>query len=209
MSRRPITITVANAKGGIGKTTTVACLGTAAAKYGTVVAIDADPQRNLATWAKMATAAGDPLPMAVHPLPTADLRSRLPMLTNDADVVVIDTPPGNERIIRAAAETSDVVIIPTPAKLLDVTQMWTMLAMCGVWGTPAVVLRTRVLTSATTFNDGLKTALDKEGIVYFRTSIPERADIARFVGRCPSGPLQSLYAAVCDELMEALTPATV
>jgi chromosome partitioning protein len=106
-------IVVAALKGGVGKTTTsiyLAALAAAARKD--VLVVDADPQGSAADWIETA---GDPALEAVTLVeaPTERLLAKALQAAPDDQVVVVDSPPGNERIIGHALEQADVVVIPT------------------------------------------------------------------------------------------------
>ncbi|MFO1538010.1 MAG: AAA family ATPase [Actinomycetota bacterium] len=106
-------IVVAALKGGVGKTTTsiyLAALAAAARKD--VLVVDADPQGSAADWIESAE---DPAleRVALVEAPTERLLAKALAGATPEQVVVVDSPPGNERIIGHALEQADVVVIPT------------------------------------------------------------------------------------------------
>jgi chromosome partitioning protein len=106
-------IVVAALKGGVGKTTTsiyLAALAAAARKD--VLVVDADPQGSAADWIESAE---DPAleQVALVEAPTERLLAKALAGAAPEQVVVVDSPPGNERIIGHAREQADVVVIPT------------------------------------------------------------------------------------------------
>ena len=106
-------IVVAALKGGVGKTTTCVYLAAIAAEAGRKVAlVDADPQASAADWLENS---GDPAVAAVdlEEAPTERLLARALDGTDDDRITIVDSPPGNERLIGVALERADVVIIPT------------------------------------------------------------------------------------------------
>lgn len=106
-------IVVAALKGGVGKTTTCVYLAALAASVGRdVVLVDADAQASAAEWLETsedATLDGIRLVEA----PTERMLTKAMDAADGEQVVVVDSPPGNERIIGRALELADVVVIPT------------------------------------------------------------------------------------------------
>jgi chromosome partitioning protein len=107
-------IAVANLKGGVGKTTTSVYLAGAAKRMGyeQIALVDADPQASASEWLEATPIEG----VDLYEAPTARLVSRA-LDGFDGGLVVVDTPPGagDEKIVRAVLERTDVVVIPTRA----------------------------------------------------------------------------------------------
>lgn len=116
-------ITVANQKGGSGKTTLAMTLAGALAERGNrVLVVDADPQGTATQWAG-AAAETAPFPATVIGLANAKgrLHQLVKPLVNDYDYVVIDCPPSvEEQASQSALLVSDACLVPlqpTPADL--------------------------------------------------------------------------------------------
>lgn len=106
-------IVVAALKGGVGKTTTCIYLAALAAAAGReVVVVDADPQASAADWLESSE---DPALEGIELVeaPTERLLARAMNGADDDQVMIVDSPPGNERIIEHALQHADVVVIPT------------------------------------------------------------------------------------------------
>ncbi len=106
-------IVVAALKGGVGKTTTcvyLAALATAAGRD--VVVVDADAQASAADWLESSE---DPALEGIELVeaPTERLLARAMNRADDDQVLIVDSPPGNERIIEHALQHAEVVVIPT------------------------------------------------------------------------------------------------
>ena len=172
-------IVVSNVKGGVGKTTTSVYLAAAAVDRGweQVTLIDADRQASSAEW------------FEVRPLEGVDLveapseRTVSRALAGHGGLAVVDTPPGDERIVRAALDRADAVVVPTRAGGVEYTRVAATLEMIGPRTSYGVVICAARLGT----ND-----LD-ETVAWWTGSgvpiwgiIPERVGIA-------SGPESRLY----------------
>ena len=105
-------IVVAALKGGVGKTTTSVYLSALAAARNASTLVDADPQASAADWLE----SGDDESLASVSLveaPTDRLLLKVLDRVEPDEVVVVDTPPGNERLLAKAMERADIVVIPT------------------------------------------------------------------------------------------------
>ncbi len=106
-----MTIVVSNVKGGVGKTTTSVYLAAAAVERGwePVMLVDADRQASSAEWLEERPVEG------VDLVEAPSERTVARALTGYEGLAVVDTPPGDERIVRAALDRADAVVIPTRA----------------------------------------------------------------------------------------------
>src|SRR5438445_10978272 len=104
-------VVVSNLKGGVGKTTTAVYLAAAAAArgYDPVVLVDADRQASLAEWMEERPVEG----VTVVEAPSERTLSRA--MRGDEGIAIVDTPPGDERLVQAAISSADAVVIPTRA----------------------------------------------------------------------------------------------
>jgi len=120
-----VNIVVSNVKGGVGKTTTTVYLAAAAVERGwsPVVLVDADRQASAAEWFDERPIDGVELVEA----PSERTISRA--MSTDEGLVVVDTPPGDERIVRAALGRADSVVIPTRAGGVEFTRVEATLDM--------------------------------------------------------------------------------
>jgi chromosome partitioning protein len=108
-------IVAANEKGGAGKTSMVAALGVALAGEGaSVVLVDADPHRNLASIQER----GLPLPIFAEADPQAAV-NKIKELESKYDFVLVDTAGFTSRTTIYALARADLVIIPIVPALTD------------------------------------------------------------------------------------------
>jgi chromosome partitioning protein len=192
-----VIVTVANRKGGVGKTTTSVFVAHALAEAtgAPCTLLDADPLGSATQWARLAAAAGTSLGVAVR----AQV-ARLAAFASSAPNVVIDTPPDDSDVVAAAVDLADIVVIPTSPSALDLSVVESTLALATGSGTPAAVLltqtrRTRSVASA-------EQTLRDAGAHLLQTHIPLREALAMAFGH----PVRELhgYDLALAELLGAL-----
>ena len=115
-------ITIAQQKGGTGKTTLAVHLALAFIKYHNhkVAIIDTDPQGSLGKWFMIRSeknSLNKNLTFKTASLWGAQYESKI--LKQDHDIVIIDTPPKIESDARPAIEASDLVLIPVAPSPVD------------------------------------------------------------------------------------------
>ena len=115
-------ITIAQQKGGTGKTTLAVNLALAFIKYHNlkIAIIDTDPQGSLGKWFMIRTEkniSNKNLTFKTASLWGAQYESK--SLKKDHDIVIIDTPPKIESDARPAIEAADLVLIPVAPSHVD------------------------------------------------------------------------------------------
>ena len=115
-------ITIAQQKGGTGKTTLAVHLALAFIKYHhlKIAIIDTDPQGSLGKWFMIRTEkniSNKNLTFKTASLWGAQYESK--SLKKDHDIIIIDTPPKIESDARPAIEAADLVLIPVAPSHVD------------------------------------------------------------------------------------------
>jgi chromosome partitioning protein len=114
-----VIVAIVNLKGGVGKSTTAIYFATVASEGGEVVVLDADNERSAIEWA----GSGE-LPFEVVPVQ----RDRMARQAREAEgegrkVVIVDTPPNDREVLRAAASVADRVVVPVAPTGVDVNRL--------------------------------------------------------------------------------------
>ena len=140
-------ITVAQRKGGAGKTTLAAQLAVAWARSGARVAIlDIDPQASLAAWVGLRRERLGEMAVGFEfaVLPGWRAEQWIGDHARNADFVIIDSPPHVETEARIAVRAAGLVLIPVQPSPLDLWATEASLAMARSERRPAIAVLNRV-----------------------------------------------------------------
>jgi len=114
-------ITVAQQKGGAGKTTLAAQLAVTWAEKYRVALMDIDPQSSLTAWHHLRGENNKPLtPIHLSDVSGWRVGTELDRLKNDYDIVLIDCTPHTETETKNAMRAASMVVIPVLPSLMDV-----------------------------------------------------------------------------------------
>jgi chromosome partitioning protein len=120
-------VVFASRKGGSGKSTLVAHLGSyMAANARPTLLIDADPQGSLALWQRVRGAQDLPLHVGTKHLAATLAKAR----RDRVEWVLIDTPPNAEAPVAEAIWHADLVVIPMRPGLFDVDAVQATIQVC-------------------------------------------------------------------------------
>src|SRR5215218_10182346 len=111
-------VTVANLKGGVGKSTIATNIAWATARGRRVVLVDADDHQATSWWGRKAP---PPVPVVSHRFNPGDEKGwAKAILGLESDLVVVDVGGGQTRAVGIAMTIADLVVIPCPATPVDI-----------------------------------------------------------------------------------------
>ena len=132
-------ITVAQQKGGSGKTTVAAHLAVALSRLdgSTIALLDVDPQGSLGEWfeARERRLGEKHTGMSFRTASGWGARREAIGLARDYDFIVVDTPPKSDLEAKPAIEAASLVVIPIQPTPVDV---WSSAATLGIIGRHSV-----------------------------------------------------------------------
>lgn len=194
-------VVVANAKGGVGKTTTAVMLACAMkTRLLEAAVLDADPQASATLWASLASEAGTPLPFDVVPANLVTLGRKSP----EGELELVDCPPSG-RTFDKAVSSADFVIVPSSESSTDLQQSWATLEAVPE-GIPAAILLCRAEERTRAYREAVN-ALTTLKSPRFDTVIPKCQYLKNVFGHCPDR--LAGYGEVLSELLQELVRAGV
>ncbi|MGQ7792743.1 ParA family partition ATPase [Faunimonas sp. B44] len=139
-------VTVAQQKGGSGKTTVAAHLAVAWTGAGRVAILDVDPQGSLGEWfeARERSLGEDRTGITFRTASGWGAKREARALSRDHDFVLLDTPPKSDLEARPAIETADLVVVPVQPTPVDLWASGATLELVGRERRPALLVVNRV-----------------------------------------------------------------
>ncbi len=142
------TITVAQQKGGSGKTTVAVNLAVHLRDLGHRVAVlDTDPQGSMGRWfmTRVEATGGEP-GLAFSTASAWGVSYECGKLRKENDFVIVDTPPKADSDLRPALREADLVIVPVSASQLDIWATEAVLELVERTRKPALTVLNRART---------------------------------------------------------------
>lgn len=220
-----ITLSIANQKGGVGKTTTAEQLAVeiASAGYRTHV-LDMDPQASFTRWHKQREKRGLNS-FTVGTVQPGLLEDELFSLKSnpDLDIVLIDCPGNIEDITRRALESSDGVVCPVRATALDIESTKVMARAIKLLqqtrDTRLMVFHNAKHSNRRLDRDAFQALVrifePGEKVFVLQTAITDTAAIAEsgmtgqaLIEYAPKSPSARSYRKLTKEILECLRPAS-
>ena len=173
-----VVITVAQQKGGTGKTTLAANLAAALAPSRRVAVLDIDPQKTLARWHELRRARLDGASViSFHDVSGWRLAAELDRLRASHDVVLIDSPPQIATDARLAVRGDDIVLIPVQPSPPDVWAAEGTLALAAAESRPAHIVLNRA-PSASRLRERVEADITARHLPLLRAVIGNRTGFA-------------------------------
>lgn len=138
-------LTIAQQKGGAGKTTIAAQLAITFAAAGKSVAlVDIDPQGSLAQWHQLRNGAGAKYPLEVSHVAGYRVGTELDRVRRSHDMVIIDSPPHAETEAKLAVRAAALVLVPVQPSPMDVWATVPTVRLAETAHVPLLIVLNRV-----------------------------------------------------------------
>lgn len=172
-------ITIAQQKGGAGKTTVVAQPATTfAAQNKSVALIDIDPQASLTSWfAARQRSLGADNRLVLSSVGGWRLKNELDHLQRDFDVILVDAPPHAQTEANIAIRNADLLVIPVQPSPMDVWATAPTFAQAKKEKTKAIVLLNRIPPRGKLL-DKIRQMLEEDNLPLLTTTLGNRVAFA-------------------------------
>ncbi|MFO0445584.1 MAG: ParA family partition ATPase [Holosporales bacterium] len=174
-------ITIAQQKGGAGKTTLAVHLATTWCLQGKNVAlVDIDPQGSLTRWydVRKTTYGNTALQPEVRTVTGWRLSNEVSRLAESHDIVIIDSPPHTQSEAKSAIRSATAVIMPVQPSPMDLWATEPTLRLCRDEKVPALVVLNRV-PARTLLTEQIRTKLiDELNAKIANTQLGNRVQLA-------------------------------
>ena len=204
-------ITVAQQKGGSGKTTLAANLAVAFARAGLSVALlDTDPQGSLGRWFMARRERGAP-GMEFSTASAWGVSYECEKLKKLVDVVIVDTPPKVDADLRPALREADLVLVPVASSHVDLWATEGVIDLARREHKSVAIVMNRARTGTRLAAEVAEAAAALEGrvldtVLSFRVAYAEALGLGMGVQELPRSPAGAEVQRLADEVLVALGP---
>ena len=176
-------ITVAQPKGGSGKTTLAVNLAVGFAEAGSSVALmDTDPQGSAGRWFMTRMERMEDPRIEFSTASAWGVPYECRKLADKHDVVIIDTPPKADSDLRPALRAADLVLIPVATSHLDLWAVEVVLYLADREGKPAMIAMTRTRKGTRLSGDVAEKAAEMN-VPVIKASLANRVVYAETLGQ--------------------------
>ena len=206
-------VSIAQQKGGAGKTTLAIQLGVAWLVAGKRVAmLDIDPQGSLFTWFNLRRRrqGDDAGGLVVQGLSGWRLGSELGRMRREFDLVLVDSPPHAETDAKGAIRAADLVLLPCQPNALDLWASKATLDLAAAAGIDALLVLNRVPARGRAA-DAIRSAIEGERWPLAAACLGNRQAFAASIGEglgvaetAPQSPAGQEIAALAAEVLARL-----
>ncbi len=201
-------ITIAQQKGGSGKTTIAANLAVAFLRQGkTAALLDTDPQGSLGRWAMTRIEARQTPDIGFTTASAWGVSYEMTKLRSEADIILVDTPPKVDSDLRPALREADLVLVPVASSHVDLWATESVLDLAEREGTPALVVLNRARANTRLAQEVAQAVT----VARAETILGNRVVYAETLGRgrsvieaAPSGPAAKEITALAAEIAALL-----
>lgn len=169
-----VVITVAQQKGGSGKTMLAANLAACLAAGKTTALLDIDPQHSLTRWhALRAAREPAPAPVTLSEISGWRVAGELDRLRREHDIVLVDTPPVIDTDARRAIRAADLVVVPLQPSAPDLWAAEATLKLAADEKRPVCVVLNRVPSTGRQ-REAMETQLRDRGLIVLPATLGNR-----------------------------------
>lgn len=201
-------LTVAQQKGGSGKTTLAAHLavGLHLAGEGPVAILDVDPQGSLGTWyeARENSLGEQETGLLFRTASGWGARREARGMARDHAYVILDTPPKTDIETKPAIESADLVVVPVQPTPVDLWATTSTFQLADRMDVPAVLVLNRVPPRTRLTQDVLKAIADL-GYDRIGVTIGNRTGFAASMGEGLTAMETDPHSKGCEEMQSLVT----